>query len=103
MEINKNIKNKVDDTLNAMDGTEAVKISPFFKDRTMQKLFVEKGEEPLIWSWFSPRLQLAALVCVIVLNVLAFVQLNSNEYDNNINEFTETYGLSSGLDTSLFN
>ena len=103
MEIDKNIKNKVADTLNAMDANEAVKVAPFFKDKTMQRLFIEKEEKPLFWSWFSPKLQLATLICVIVLNVLAFTQLNSNKYDSNISEFAETYGLSSGSDTSLFN
>ncbi|TGV02684.1 hypothetical protein [Flavivirga rizhaonensis] len=103
METNKNITNKIKDTLNAMDAIEAVKVSPFFKDQTMQRLFTEKEEEQLIWPWFSFKLQLATLVCVIVLNVLAFTQLNSNEYDSNINEFAETYGLSSSSDISLFN
>ncbi|MDD7884852.1 hypothetical protein [Flavivirga sp. 57AJ16] len=103
MEVNKDIKNKVVDTLNAMDVTEAVQVSPFFKDKTMQRLFVGQEDESLVWSWFSPKLQLATLVCIVVLNVLAFTQLNSNKYDSNINEFAETYGLSSGLGTSLFN
>lgn len=103
METNKNINNKIADTLSAMDAIEAVKVSPFFKDKTMQRLFVEKEEEPLMSSWFSPKLQLATLVCVIVLNVLAFTQLNSNKYDSDISEFAETYGLSSGSDVSLFN
>ncbi|GAA3598313.1 hypothetical protein Q4Q39_19745 [Flavivirga amylovorans] len=103
MKTNKNITNKIEDTLNAMDAVEDVKVSPFFKDKTMQKLFAEQEEEPLILSWFSPKLQLATLVCVIVLNVLAFIQLNSNKYDSDINDFAETYGLSSSSDTSLFN
>ncbi len=103
METNRNIKNKIEDTLNAMDAIQEVKVSPFFKDKAMQRLFAEKEEAPLIRSWFSPKLQLATLVCFVVLNVLAFTQLNSNEYDNNINEFAETYGLSSGSDASLFN
>ena len=103
METNKNIKNKIEETLSAMDAIEAVKVSPFFKDKTMQRLFAEKEEEQNIWSWFTPKLQLATLVCVIVLNVLAFTQLNSNKYDSDINEFAETYGLSIGSDASLFN
>ncbi|NMH86699.1 hypothetical protein [Flavivirga algicola] len=103
MEINKNIEDKVKDTLSAVDTIEAVKVSPFFKDKTMQKLFTEKEEVPLIGTWFSPKLQLATLVCFIVLNILAFTQLDDNKYDEDISEFAETYGLSSGSDTSLFN
>ncbi len=103
MEINKNIEDRIEDTLNVMDAIEEVKVSPFFKDKTMQKLFAEKEEEPLIGTWFSPRLQLATLVCFIVLNVLAFTQLDSNKHDQDISEFAETYGLSSSSDASLFN
>ncbi|WP_303316036.1 hypothetical protein Q4Q34_13170 [Flavivirga abyssicola] len=103
MEINKKIQDKINDTFESMDAIETVKVSPFFKDKTMKRLFAEKEEEQLIWSWFSPKLQLATLVCFIVLNVLAFTQLNSNEHDSDINDFAETYGLSSGSGTSLFN
>ncbi|AUP80791.1 hypothetical protein [Flavivirga eckloniae] len=103
METNKNIKHKIEDTLEAMDAIGAVKVSPFFKDKTMQRLFVEKEEESLIWSWFSPKLQLVTLVCVIVLNALAFTQLNSNKYESDISEFAEVFGLSSDSEEiSLF-
>lgn len=102
METNRNIKNKIADTLSAMDAIESVNVSPFFKDKTMQRLFIEQEEEPIIRSWFSLKLQFAVLVCIIVLNVIAFSKLNSNNYDSNISEFAETYGLFSDSDLSLF-
>ncbi|GAA3654241.1 hypothetical protein [Flavivirga jejuensis] len=103
MEKNTNIKDKIEATFNAIEAIEPVTVSPFFKDKTMQRLFEEKEEVSLIESWFSPKLQLATLVCVIVLNVVAFTQLNSNKYDSDINEFSETYGFSSDSNASLFN
>ncbi len=103
MERNKSIKEIVEETMNAMDTNEAVNVSPFFKDKTMQKMFAQEEEEEQVWSWFTPKVQLATLVCVVILNILAFTQLNSGNYDSGIDEFAEIYGLSSGSDMSLFN
>lgn len=102
METNNNIQKKIDSTFSAMDAIEDVKISPFFKDKTMHKLFVEKEETQIARNWFTPKLQLATLVCVMVLNVLAFTQINSDTYDNNISEFADNYGLVIDVNDTLF-
>ncbi|WP_372756628.1 hypothetical protein [Mariniflexile sp.] len=103
METNKDLQNKIDSTLNAIDAIESVNVSPFFKDKTMQRLFAEKDEPVTTWSWFSPKLQLATLVCVIVLNIIAFSEISKSNYDENINDFAETYGLSVSTDSSILN
>ena len=104
MDTNKNIQSKIDSTLNAMDAIEAVNVSPFFKDKTMNVLFAEKEETVSVWNWFSPKLQLATLVCVVILNVVALTQINTSSYDENLDEFAESYGLStSDDDTSILN
>ena len=88
-----------------MDAIETVNVSPFFKDKTMQRLFAEKEETTTVWNWFTPKLQLATLVCVVVLNVIAFPKLDdATSYDENVSEFAESYGLSaSDDDTSILN
>ncbi|WP_445956438.1 hypothetical protein [Yeosuana sp.] len=104
MKTNKDIQSKVQETFEALDVFQEVKVSPFFKDKTMQRLFSEKEEKQLGWSWFTPKLQLATLVCFVVLNVLALRQYSENKYDTNINEFAETYGLqTTETEISLFN
>jgi hypothetical protein len=103
METNKDIQNKVQETFEAFDGMQGVKVSPFFKDKTMQRLFSEIEEKQIVWSWFTPKLQLATLVCIIVLNVLAFTNLSASAYQDNISEFAETYGLSSRLNDTFIN
>ena len=106
MDINKDIQQKIDSTLQAVDGIETVNVSPFFKDKTMQRLFSEKEEVVMRSSWFTPKLQLATLACIVILNVLAFTKLDSSgtsSYDENLNEFAETYGLSSSSTTSFLN
>jgi len=105
METNKNIQDKIDTTFEAMDAIEHVHVSPFFKDKTMNVLFAEKKENQTAWNWFTPKLQLATLVCVVVLNVIAFTKLeNTASYEENLNEFAESYGLSTDDDdTSILN
>ena len=104
MDTNKNIQSKIDSTLGAINATETVSVSPFFKDKTMRRLFAEKEEIVGVWNWFSPKLQLATLACVVVLNVVAFTQIYAYSYDENLNDFAETYGLSSSdNDTSILN
>ncbi|GGD24001.1 hypothetical protein [Hyunsoonleella pacifica] len=105
MESNKNLQQKIDETLNILDNTETVNVSPFFKDKTMHVLFAEKKEEHIAWSWFTPKLQLATLVCVVVLNVMAFTRLQeTSTYEENVSEFAESYGLSTNdTSTSILN
>lgn len=103
MGTNKNIQDKVNSTLNVMDAVQPPKVSPFFKDKTMQRLFYERTEEQAVWSWFTPKLQLATLVCVVVLNIVAFTKMKSSSYNENINDLAETYGLTISTENSFLN
>ncbi len=103
MKTNKDIQNKIDSTMSAIDTIEEVKVSPFFKDKTMQRLFAEKEDKQIAWSWFTPKVQLAILVCVVILNVIAFTRLKEASYSDNVNQFAESYGLSTSTETSLLN
>ncbi|KJD33235.1 hypothetical protein PW52_14405 [Tamlana sedimentorum] len=91
------MEDKVTKTLNAVTKIEQVKVSPFFKDKTMQKLFAEKAnaQESVKLTWFSPKFQLATLVVVISVNIWAFSKITlESVYQNNVNEFAETFGFS---------
>ena len=71
----------------------------------MQRLFAEKDviASVSIWNWFSPQLQLATLVCVVLVNVYAVKQINNSEYDASISSFASDYGISTEQEYSLFN
>lgn len=104
METNKELQNKIASTFDAFDAIQEVKVSPFFKDKTMQRLFAKKEENLSIWNWFTPQWQFATLVCVILLNVFAFSKMETAAtYDENINKFAETYGMTTSTDTSILN
>lgn len=105
MDTDRNIQNKINATFDAIDSMETVNVSPFFKDKTMTVLFAEKDVKKTDWNWFTPKLQLATLVCVVILNVIAFTKLEAaSTYDENVSEFAEFFGLStSDEDTSILN
>jgi hypothetical protein len=99
METNNNIQNKIDSAFEALDAIDTVHVSPFFKDKTIQRLFKEKEVEQKAWSWFTPKLQLATLVCVVVINVIAFTKLEGSlSYEENLSAFAESYGFCSSDD-----
>ncbi|MFD2727278.1 hypothetical protein [Hyunsoonleella rubra] len=105
MDTHSNLQQQIDETLNVLDSISEVNVSPFFKDKTMNLLFAKKEEEvPSVWAWFTPKLQLATLVCVVILNVIAFTRLESiSDYDENLAEFAESYGLLTSDENSILN
>ena len=97
------IQKQVDKALDSMENVQEVKVSPFFKDKTMQHLFAKKEEKQVVWLWFTPKLQFAALVVVVVLNVLALSQLDSSVEVETVSDFVEAYDLSSDEELLVFN
>jgi hypothetical protein len=95
MDTGRNIQNKINATFDTLDSIESVSVSPFFKDKTMNVLFSEKEAKQTAWNWFTPKLQLATLVCIVVLNVIAFAKLDTaSTYEESMSEFASSYGLS---------
>ena len=104
MKTNNNIAEKVKSTFESIDHIQDIKTSPFFKDKTMRKLFDAKvAEDKIVFSWFTPKLQLATLVCIISLNAFALIQLKTTIYDSNVSNFGENYSLSNNNETSILN
>ena len=68
----------------------------------MKRIFPQEKEEKYIWFWFTPKFQLATLVCVIVLNLVAFTELQADANNDNVRSFGTTYGLQSDAENSIF-
>ena len=104
MDTNSDIEKKIQNTLDLAETIEEVKVSPFFKDQLMQKMFedAKEDERSSIWSWFTPQVQIAAIVALVVLNVIAFSGLNSEVYDEDLYEFAENLGISDESSDSIF-
>ncbi|MEM6717835.1 MAG: hypothetical protein AAF611_00835 [Bacteroidota bacterium] len=104
METSKNIKKKIETTFDVLDTINDVNVSPFFKDKTLQRLYAEKEEVTTAgFGWFTPKLQLATLICILIINVFGIYQMTKTEYDSNITEFAKLYELSGNQQPSLFN
>ncbi|WP_282044145.1 hypothetical protein [Winogradskyella flava] len=100
METNSKIKSKVEQTLSSVDHISPVNASPFFKEKVMQQIRnAAEDKSDLILTWFTPKLQFAALVCVVVLNVVALTKITENNYDENLSDFVESNGLSTSNET----
>ena len=104
MENNEEMNKKVKATFDSIESISEVKVSPFFKENVMHKIRNASEEvQDKTWSWFSPKVQLVTLACVVVLNVMAFNNLRDTSYDSNLSQFAESYGLSSSTENSLLN
>lgn len=97
------INKKVNATLNTLDTIQEVKVSPFLKDRILNNLTAEVEETQKVWSWFTPKFQIATLIVVILLNVYAYKVLTSDEYNTTVEEFVDTYDFGDETYTSIFN
>lgn len=97
------INKKVNATLNAVDAIQEVKVSPFLKDRILNNVTAKVEETLKVWSWFTPKFQIATLIVVILLNVYAYKVLTSDEYNTTVEEFVDTYDFGDETYTSIFN
>ena len=104
MKPNSEIKKKVKDTFDSIESIKEVQVSPFFKENVMHQIRnASEDIQEATRSWFTPKLQLATLVCVVVLNVMAFTKLKETSYNENVIEFAESYGLSISTGNSILN
>jgi hypothetical protein len=104
MKSNSEMNKKVKDTFDSIDAIDDVKVSPFFKEKVMHQIRnASEDIQDKTWLWFTPKLQLATLACVVVLNVIAFNNLKESTYDENVSSFAESYGLSASTESSLLN
>ena len=102
MDSNKEIEKKVEELLAKAGQEKEVLVSPFFKDKTLDVLFAEKEETPAISSWFTPKLQLAALVVILLANSYVLYTINQNNYNQQLEQFAESYQLSNDTEISTF-
>lgn len=95
---------KVQEVLDSAESIGSVKASPFFKEGVMRQIHnVSNEKELVLWSWFTPKLQLVTLTCVIVLNIVAYTKLKEITYYENVNSFAESYGLLENNESSILN
>lgn len=93
---NKEIHQKVEDTFKVLENIDKVEVNHFFKHKVLQKLNAEKEEKKVVFSWFTPQLQLAMLAVVLLLNVGTIFYAFSNSEGSTtytIETFSQEYSL----------
>ncbi|WP_179352532.1 hypothetical protein [Winogradskyella vidalii] len=102
MKTNVEMNKKVTDTFDSVESIKEVEVSPFFKEKVMHQIRKANEErQDTAWSWFTPKLQLATLVCLVVLNIIAFNSLKESNYDESLNDFATSYGLVTDTQSSI--
>jgi len=107
MEAKTKIDQLVEETLKSITTIDKVNTPPFFKDKVLRNLSQQNElarEGVFQLKWFTPKLQAAALICFVFLNLAALLSNNSTEsYSDNVSSFAEVYGLSeTDADTYLY-
>ncbi|MEK6155595.1 hypothetical protein WIW50_20215 [Flavobacteriaceae bacterium 3-367] len=99
-----NVEKQVEETLEAASRIAQVKAPPFFKEGVLNRMRTGKGEEerPLI-PWFTPKYQVAALICIIMVNAFVLLWYASDNYDQSVANFAQAYGISNSDNDSFFN
>ncbi|MBU2929677.1 hypothetical protein [Winogradskyella psychrotolerans] len=93
---------KVKATIDSVESISEVKVSPFFKENVMHQIRnASEDVKDATYSWFTPKLQLATLACVVILNIMAFQNLKEATYNDNVTSFAESYGLSTSTESSI--
>ena len=76
---------KVKATIDSVESISEVKVSPFFKENVMHQIRTASEDvKDATYSWFTPKLQLATLACVVILNIMAFQNLKEATYNDNV-------------------
>jgi NADH:ubiquinone oxidoreductase subunit C len=92
------VHQQVKDTFKVLESIKEVKVNHFFKHNVLQQLKNQKEETTSILDWFTPRLQLASVAFVLLLNASALFYAFSSQEQNfvvNIDSFSQEYSLQS--------
>ncbi len=104
MKTNIEMNKKIQDTFDSIESINEVTVSPFFKEKVMYQIRnASEDIQEATWSWFTPKLQLATLVCVVILNVMAFNNLQETTYNEEVSNFADSYGLSTSKESYILN
>ncbi|MGB0879271.1 MAG: hypothetical protein ACPGTO_01750 [Polaribacter sp.] len=101
MKNQKNIPTKIEEILASLDDINEVKISSSFKQNVFSKIEQNKKEKPVL-IWFTPQLQLAAMLVILFVNVSAIVYtFSTQEQTPEIETFAQEYNFETSTTFTL--
>ncbi len=96
------IADKIENTINTVEKIDSVSVSPFFKNKVLNRLYEEQEPQFVLTSWLTPKVQLAALAIFILINIAVFVKMNEQQYSTEVDSFAAAYELAPESDNTLF-
>tara|TARA_R110000787_G_scaffold271939_1_gene379207 strand:- start:10070 stop:10393 length:324 start_codon:yes stop_codon:yes gene_type:complete len=102
----KNSNKGNNNTLDILDAIQEVDLSPFFKNKVLNKIAQQKEVKEPSFSWFSPQLQLATLAVLICFNVgtiyysISYTK-NTQEQLSDFEYFVQEYNFESNNSISI--
>ncbi len=89
-----NNKEKIEEKLAVLEHITAVKVSDSFKNNVLVAIrdYQKEGTDLV---WFTPKLQIAAMIVVLVVNAMAITYAFSNGEAATFETFAVQYGLDS--------
>ncbi|MBD3305063.1 hypothetical protein GF339_01800 [candidate division KSB3 bacterium] len=111
MKRRKEIEQEVMKTLESLDDVEDIEVSPYFAARVQAKIReADRQQARSLKQWFrTPRLRLAGVIVLLVLNLVSFITLfptsqtqpQLEERQAYLSAFAEEYGLAQDETTLL--
>lgn len=93
MKTNKEVLKKVEDTFATLDAIEEVKVCSSFQQGVFNKI-QEHQQNQFQLTWFTPQLQMAAMLIILLVNTMAIVYtFSKQEYVSEIDNFAQEYYL----------
>lgn len=82
-----------------LDAIKKVEITPFFKNKVLREINNinaqnKKNKEHYLFNWFTPKLQLASIALILVVNASAVFYVFQNKEKNAITNFASEFSLS---------
>lgn len=91
MKNQKDISTKIEETLDVVNHISEVKIPSSFKQNVFSKIAQNRKEKPVL-TWFTPQLQVAAMLVILLVNVSAIVYtFSTQEQTLEIEAFAQEY------------
>jgi len=92
---NEIISEQIKDTFEVLNSIEKTTVSPFFKQRVLNKIFLKEKEISVVKLWFTPKLQLTAIALVLLVNAASLFYVFNENNSSTMDNFAKEYSLSS--------
>ena len=88
-------KNNIEKDLKVLGKIKEVKVSTSFKNNVLNNIDDSTVETENYYQWFTPKLQVAAMLIVLFVNAIAVYHLFENNENDSLEDFGEYYNITS--------